>query len=622
MKPSTGTDLKSAASAVSRFQWRLESDWPVIEKEGPLANHLRDDSVRDFLTDDDWQNLSEFIENWPTDFKNYRSITLQMRYAASNPWIVAYVRPVGEDRWEALISSLENHLREGETLFRSKERLELVLEGTRLGMWDWNPQTNAVHFDQRWAEMLGYDITEIDMKLSSWQDRVHPDDLAGCFADIQNHMEGRTDFYENVHRMKHRDGRWIYILDRGRIVEWDEEGQPIRFTGTHTDISREKNAEMAAAEALKAKSLFLASMSHELRTPIHGMLGMAELLQHGVSAAEQEQYLHYIESAGKSLLRLISDILDVSRFEADSVQLKPVRFSLRKHFEETLEMHRKPFNEKGLTLKLEMAKGGPEFIKADSIRLRQIVSNLINNALKFTDRGGALVRVHAKLRAPKQWDLTVSVEDTGRGIEQQNLEQVFDLFVQGNQGKHLVQEGVGLGLHICKTLVEKMGGDIQASSQMEKGSEFSFCIPVAEAIAAEDFTRKRTENFSESGLRILVVEDSELNRVLIRRFLAYLGLECQTVETGLEALQNVENHNPDLIFMDLGIPGMGGLETTRRIRALPIAQPHIIALTADAFLETQQECMAAGMNQFLSKPFDLHQLSECIAMARDSIFSA
>ncbi len=620
MQPSAGK-TNSFAPPVSRLEWICEGDWPIVQCEGPLCTEVHGTTMRDLLSDDDWQNLDELIAQWPNGIRDYRAITLRRRRSNKSPWIVAYIRPGQNNTWEAMVSPLDSHLTEDGSLFRSKERLELVLEGTRLGMWDWNPQTNEVHFDQRWAEMLGYDITEIEMKLDSWQSRVHPDDLAACFEDIQAHMDGRRDFYENIHRMKHRDGHWVYILDRGRIVEWDEEGKPVRFTGTHTDISREKNAQMAAAEASRAKSIFLASMSHELRTPIHGMLGMAELLDRGVSDEEQSQYLAYIQDAGKSLLRLISDILDVSRFETNSIDIRPSDFALRKHLEDTVELHRKQFNEKGITLKLEM-EDGPQYIRADPIRLRQIISNLINNALKFTARGEVRVQARTLSVDESQYDLMISVMDTGEGIHAEHLDQIFDLFVQAPESRSELHEGVGLGLSICKSLVEKMGGSIQASSEVGSGSRFSFTIPVTEVSSITEPVRKPVSDFSGKNLKILVVEDSDLNQVLVRRFLQSLGLDCEIVDSGPDALDRVRSDNLNLVFMDLGIPGMGGLETTRQIRKLDIRQPHIIALTADAFIETREECLEAGMDQFLSKPFNLHQLSDALGVAVEGLFSA
>ncbi len=154
---------------------------------------------------------------------------------------------------------------------QQRERLELIIEAARVGMWDWNPQTNAVVFSKIWTEMIGYDVDEISPAFRGWESRIHPDDIEGCHADIQAHVEGKTVFYENVHRLKHRDGHWVHILARGWIVERDEDGRPVRFTGTHTDITSQKESELAALHAANAKSLFLANMSHEIRTPLNGI---------------------------------------------------------------------------------------------------------------------------------------------------------------------------------------------------------------------------------------------------------------------------------------------------------------------------------------------------------------
>lgn len=221
-------------------------------------------------------------------------------------------RVTGAGQLSLSVTPLSSHGRRHRALERDRERLQLVLEGTRLGMWDWNPQTDAVTFDERWAEMLGHSLDEIEPSLGGWAERVHPDDLDACFADIQRHIRGEVDFYENVHRMRHADGGWRYILDRGRIVERDAAGRPIRFMGTHTDITAQKEAALRARQAAQAQSHLLATMSHKIRAPLHGILGLLSVLDdHPGSAESCAEHLRLMRACGDALLGIVGDILDL-----------------------------------------------------------------------------------------------------------------------------------------------------------------------------------------------------------------------------------------------------------------------------------------------------------------------
>lgn len=278
-------------------------------------------------------------------------------------------------------------------LHKAKQRLELVLEGTRLGMWDWNPQTNEVYFDQRWAEMLGYDLSEVEQHLKSWQDKVHPDDLVKCFEDIQAHIQGHKDFYENIHRMRHKDGYWVYILDRGKIVERDADGNPIRFTGTHTDITREKLAELKPLEASKAKSYFLANMSHEIRTPLHGILGLTKVLSGEDLEEENHKIVRTIQEAGNSLLAILNDILDISKLDEHKLSFNPIHFNFKVFLQECIDIFKPRILAKGLQFSLNLTDSCLEgmrdtsfddlYLLGDKNRIRKVLSNLISNAIKF-----------------------------------------------------------------------------------------------------------------------------------------------------------------------------------------------------------------------------------------------
>ncbi|MCA9663064.1 MAG: PAS domain-containing protein [Myxococcales bacterium] len=474
-----------------------------------------------------------------------------------------------------------------------RERLELVLEGTRLGMWDWNPQTNEVVFDERWAQMLGHSLDEIDFSLESWSSRVHPDDLEPCLADIQAHIEGRTDFYENVHRMRHADGRWVYILDRGRIVARDADGRPIRFTGTHTDITAQCEAERRARELAHTRTQFLARMSHEIRTPLHGMLGVAQLLDDTGLTTPQERLLKVLSESGETLLVLINDIIDFARADDGALQLAAAPFDVGALLTSIVDLFRPRATKKGLRFTHEADLGPLPFARGDAHRVRQVLSNLVSNAIKFTADGAVKI---VATRAGN--DLHFDVIDTGPGII--DTERIFLAYEQEdplNAGRH---NGAGLGLAIVQRIVESMGGEIGVESRVGLGSRFWVRIPApsCDAPAPVD-PRDRAVN---QRMRVLVADDNPINQLVIQTMLANAGHDCETVDTGAQALQVALREPFDCIFLDLHMPELGGVEVASRLRRSGFPG-RLVAASADAMLETQAHCRAVGFDDFLAKPF-------------------
>ncbi len=488
---------------------------------------------------------------------------------------------------------------------RQRERFELVLEGTRLGMWDWNPGTNAVTFNDRWAEMLGHKLEEIPFELESWKSRVHPDDLQSCYDDLGAHMSGEVDFYENVHRMRHKDGSWRYILDRGKIVERDDEGNPIRFTGTHTDITAQKQAELEARAAVAAKGRFLATMSHEIRTPLHGILGVVRMLQQTPLTAEQLDMLGVIEQCGDGLQVLINDILDFSKLEEGQLRIEPHDFELAAALTTATRLYDGRASANGVHLNLRLDPDLPRYVRADSHRIKQVLMNLISNAIKFTDRGGR-VDVSA-VGQPLDADrvrLVVSVADTGKGIE--DVERIWERFSQEDDSISRNYGGTGLGLSICRELTTLMGGAIAVESAPGRGATFTFSLPLARAAATE---AAEQDALSAPDLRILVVDDDPINRLVLSHQLKAAGLRYEIAVGGAEAAEKARSGGFDVVLMDLHMPDVDGLEATGMIRASALArQPYVVCLSADAISETRERCTAAGMDDFLEKPFKPHQL--------------
>ncbi|MCA9634842.1 MAG: PAS domain-containing protein, partial [Myxococcales bacterium] len=406
--------------------------------------------------------------------------------------------------------------RDDESTESQRERLELVLEGTRLGMWDWNPQTNEVVFDERWAQMLGYRLDEIEFTLESWSSRVHPEDLDACLADIQAHVEGRTDFYENIHRMRHKDGRWIDILDRGRIVARDDGGRPIRFTGTHTDISAQCQAERRARELARSRTQFLARMSHEIRTPLHGMLGVAQLLESTGLTAEQRRLLKILMESGDTLLVLIGDILDFARVDEGALQLAAEPFDVHALVTSVIDLFTPRAHQKGLifTQAIDLDLELRRHALGDAHRIRQVLSNIVSNAIKFTADGGV------KLVAAREGDqIRFEVIDTGSGIK--DTERIFQAYEQEDTSEARRQSGAGLGLAIVRRLVERMDGELGVESRPGVGSRFWVQIPAP--VCAAPPAVDTPASLRRARMRVLVADDNPINQLVIQTMLANAG---------------------------------------------------------------------------------------------------
>ena len=515
------------------------------------------------------------------------------------------------------ISSLK---KSEEGLSETKERLELVLEGTRLGMWDWNPQTNDVIFNERWAEMLGYRLEEIEQNLDTWSSKVHPDDLQACFDDIGRHVRGETTFYENIHRMLHKEGHWLYILDRGKIVKYDDHGKPIRFTGTHTDITAQKEAEIKAQKALQIKSQFLANMSHEIRTPLFGILGNLEVLSHSSLDAEQRNLVESIEQSGQNLMVILNDILDFSKLEAGELKIESVATDLSLIVQECRALFQALASKKGLAFTISLAPSMPHYLQLDPVRYKQVVFNLISNAIKFTESGDVNVLIRPVEGTGDHGSLIQEFEtrvtDSGPGISAEHQRRIFERFNQADISTTRRFGGSGLGLSISERLATMMGGSIHLDSSVGSGSVFRLVLPLM-VCPRPDLAPVQPSATPfpglQSDLKILVADDNQVNRLLLLRQFQKLGFSIDLVEDGLQAVEQSQIKTYDIIFLDLHMPNLDGISAARQIRTLARGtQPVIIALTANILPETKIQCQQAQMNEYLSKPFKLAALRDLI----------
>ncbi len=373
-----------------------------------------------------------------------------------------------------------------------------------------------------------------------------------------------------------------------------------------------------AEAATKAKSEFLAVMSHEIRTPLNGIIGMTQLLAMTHLSDEQREYLSTVASSSDSLLILINDILDFSKIEAGKLELEHRSFNLLHEIKSIFQLYQVVAQQQGLHFTLEITETLPKQVLGDSLRFRQILSNLISNALKFTITGEVSIHIRHDIFASDKVRLFIDVRDTGIGIASEKVNKLFQSFSQVDSSTTRQFGGTGLGLVICERLVKAMHGVITVRSQPQKGSCFSFNIeldldtePTAELLA-----KIPTTPVISSTMKILVVDDSHINRRVALRLLEKLNIHAEAANSGFEALDKLQTETYDVILMDMQMPEMDGLETTQKIRQLHLTKrPFIIALTANAFDSDRERCLQAGMDEFLTKPFVFEDLQEKILAA-------
>jgi signal transduction histidine kinase/DNA-binding NarL/FixJ family response regulator len=405
----------------------------------------------------------------------------------------------------------------------------------------------------------------------------------------------------------------------------DEVASVVTVLQTLTDRLALRNRELQEASAQadaanRAKSQFLSAMSHEIRTPLNGLLGMTELLRGTRLEAEQARYVNLIASAGEALNALLGDILDLAKIEEGQITMERVDFDLEQTLSDVVGVYGEVAAGRGLELVADIAAIEPRRVCGDPTRLRQVLSNLLGNATKFTERGEVALRCE-RIKAPPAdarlwWRFTVS--DSGIGIAPQAIDRLFQRFVQADASTTRQFGGSGLGLAICKHLVELMGGSIHVQSEPGRGSRFWFNLPFEHATQPVRPIAPATLHERTRAARVLVVEDNALNQQVIQGLLGHLGAHVSVAGNGSEALAALDHACFDLVFMDCQMPVMDGFEATRRLRALERLDPSrravpVIALTANALSGDRDACLAAGMSDYVTKPVTQAKLAEALS---------
>ncbi|BFM40334.1 PAS domain S-box protein [Synechocystis sp. LKSZ1] len=558
------------------------------------------------------------------------------RYGEISPWEKEYLRPDGsrvavllgiamfserDSRCVCVVLDISDRKQAEVERQQLSTRLELAAKSGTIGIWDWDISHDNLTWDNSMYELYGIVPHQFDNIYQAWLSRVHPEDQPRTHQAIQQALAGEKD-YDPEFRVLHPDGNLRYIKAYG-VVNRDAQGQPQRMIGVNYDVTEQKQAAQAlqaakeAAEyANRAKSEFLALMSHEIRTPMNAILGLTYLALQAEPPDPQQGYLSKIRVAAQSLLQIINDILDLSKIEAGKLELECIPFDLDEVLNQLTNILALKALEKGIELVFQVDKEVPQQLIGDSLRLRQVLMNLIGNGIKFTEVGGVRVSITVITAGPDTVKLRFEIQDTGIGIAPEQITKLFQAFTQADLSITRKYSGTGLGLSICKRLVTLMGGTLGVESEVNRGSCFYFEVTLGYIPSSQLLPAVAVLPDLE-GLRSLVVDDNPLTRDTLEHILTSFSFRVTTASSGAEALAYLRQAHDDpyqLALIDWSMPEMDGLQTIRQIKSDPnlSALPHILMVTAYHQEVIRQQLTELGINILLPKPFNRSQLYNAI----------
>ena len=523
---------------------------------------------------------------------------------------------------------LENRVKERTVALKeSQERQELALKGGELGFWDVDLATGKTVVNRRYADIFGFPKERLELGRDEWIQHLHHDDKEVVLDVGRRYRQGELAVYEVEYRaiMENGDVRWV--VSKGASVERDEDGIVHRMVGTVQDITYRRTAEIellhakeVAEEATKAKSDFLANMSHEIRTPMNAIIGMSHLALQTDLNLKQQDYVNKIHVAANTLLGIINDILDFSKIEAGKMDIEVTAFVLSEVLDHLANLITVRTREKGLELLLAIAPDVPNGLFGDPLRLGQILINLANNAVKFTDVGEVVLRVEVVERAGEQVTLQFSVTDSGIGMTAEQVGKLFQSFSQADASTTRKYGGTGLGLTISKKLVEMMGGTIWVESKHREGSSFIFTAIFQ--LVPEDDSISALPKPDLRGIKVLVVDDSLTAQEILQQLAHSVSFNVAVADSGEEAIAKIQSADLEgdpfkLVFMDWKMPGMDGIEASKKIKldASLQFQPKVVMVSSYDRDELSRNIAAEDFDGFVAKPVTASTLIDVAMVA-------
>lgn len=562
---------------------------------------------RDFWNDL-WKTILEG-KTWKGEIKNKSK-------NGSIYWVSSVIKPIFDEfgkivRFLSIRQDITERKLVEQAQRESELRLSLATQAGGVGIWDWDIKANCLSWDAQMFELYGLFPQSFLNAFDAWANGVYIDDRERAQQEIEMAVRGEKEFNTEF-RIQEPSGRIRSIRALAKVLR-DEKGNAIRMIGTNWDLTQEKEvlqqievAKELAEKASKAKSEFLANMSHEIRTPLNGVIGFTELLKSTSLTSVQQQYVNSANVAGHTLLAIINDILDFSKIEAGMLELDIVKTDLVMLFEDCIDIVKFSAEKKGLELLLNIDASLPRFAYIDPTRLKQIIANLLANAVKFTPKGEVELKIKFDAIQPHQGNITISVRDTGIGISEEQKSKLFKAFSQADSSTTRKFGGTGLGLAISGMIAEKMGSQIKLHSQIGQGTEFTLAL----SIQVEEET-SRALQLPQDIHRCLVIDDNLTNQNILKSMLNKWSIEAVCCTNGLEAIKELEGpHQYDVILCDYTLPHIDGLETTRIIREKLKLTTHPIVMMHPATVEGElyDKCQEIGVSLILNKPLKRNEL--------------